>query len=216
MPHSVSDYRDALLALLPRGDAWPTDPESELGKLMHGIAEEFARLDQRAQDLLTESHPSQTFELFSEWENEYGLPDSCTVDPSFQQRLAALIQKYQMQGGQSREFFLSVAEALGYDISITEQSERVFGADFGTDYASSDLNWVLQINALLINYQERSFGAPFGDTYRAWGNSGLECAFNRLVHAHRYVVYSYLPFTPEEAAALQLTADKFHDYIHGA
>lgn len=188
---SVDDYRDALIALLPQGDAWPTDPGSDLGLLLTGLAEEFARIDARAEDLLNESHPSQTFELFEEWEAMYGLPDTCTADPSFQERRFDLVQRYQQLGGQSRAFFIAMAAALGYTITITEYQERTFGMDFGTDYSGSDWNWAWQINVAQTNYAERSMGDPFGEYYRQWGNERLECALNRLVHAHRHLIFSY-------------------------
>ncbi|WP_162224924.1 YmfQ family protein [Neptunomonas antarctica] len=187
----MSDYRDTLLALLPRGDAWSTDADSALGQLMSGVGEEFARIEQRANDLLTEAAPSQTFELLDEWQQMYGLPDTCSGEQVFQQRRIALVQKYQLMGGQSREFLLGIAAVLGYEIAITEYQHRGFGADFGTNYAGHDWNNVVQINALLINYQERSHGQPHGETYRTWGNAGLECVFNRLIHAHRHIIYNY-------------------------
>ena len=100
------NYQSALLALLPTGDAWPKEQDSELGKLMAGIAEEFARIDQRAVDLLKESHPSTADELFAEWEAQYGLPDGCTPpDQTDEDRAYALIQSFQMQGGQNKAFF---------------------------------------------------------------------------------------------------------------
>ena len=187
----LTDYRDALIALLPQGDAWPTDADSELGLLLTGLAEEFARIDRRAGDLLNESHPSQTFELFDEWEAEYALPDTCTSDPSFQERRFDLVQRYRQLGGQSRPFFIEMAAALGYTITITEYQERTFGMDHGTDYGGTDWNWVWQVNAAQTNYAERSMGDPFGEYYREWGNERLECALNRLLHAHRYLIFSY-------------------------
>lgn len=214
MGRSVDDYRDALLALLPRGDAWSRDPDGELGKLMHGIAEEFARIDARAEDVLTESHPSTAFEMFEEWEAQYHLPDSCTVDPQFQQRVAALIQKYKMTGGQSRQFFEELAATLGYDVVISEYKERKFGGKHGERYGGTDWNFTWQVNALQANYQERSFGQPFGSTYRTWGSSGLECAFNRLVHSHRHIIYSYVPVTPEQVDRLVVAGTTMHNFIH--
>jgi uncharacterized protein YmfQ (DUF2313 family) len=188
----VTDYRDALLALMPQGDAWPTDPDSELGKLLTGLAEEFARIDARAEELLNESHPSQTFELFEEWEQMYGLPDTCAgTDPSFQERRFDLVQRYRQLGGQSRQFFIEMAAALGYEITITEYQERSFGMDHGTDFGGTDWNFAWQINATQANYAERSMGDPFGEYYREWGNQRLECALSRLRHAHRKLIFSY-------------------------
>ncbi len=185
------DYRDQLLALLPVGDAWPKEPDSALAKLMHGFAEELFRIDQRATDLLNESHPSQTFELFETWQKQYGLPDDCSADTSYQEQHDLLIQKYQQYGGQSREFFIDIAKILGYDITITEYKERRHGDLFGEFFGNEEQNFIWQVNAQLINYQARNHGQAFGEHYRVWGNSRLECVLNKLVHSHRIIQYSY-------------------------
>ena len=188
---TADQYKDQLLALLPQGDAWPKEADSELSKLMHGLGEELARIDTRAIGLLNESHPSQAFELFSQWQQQYGLPDNCSADLSFQEQRAALLQKYRQHGGQSREFFIEIAKTLGYEITITEYQMRTFGGVFGDLFGHLDWNFVWQVNASTHNYQERVHGQSFGDTYRAWGNQRLECVLNKLVHAHRTIIFSY-------------------------
>ena len=45
MARTDIDYQTELLQLFPPGKAWPRDPASNHGKLMLGLAEEFARLD---------------------------------------------------------------------------------------------------------------------------------------------------------------------------
>ena len=189
---TAEEYRDALLSLLPRGDAWPTDLDSNMAKLMFGIAEEFARIDARAMSVIRESHPSTAFELFKEWEQMYALPHSCSGnDPSFQERRQALIQAYRANGGQSRQFFITLAALLGFTITITEYQERTFGNDLGGPFGGEEWNYVWQVNTSLNNYAERSFGEPYGEYYRTWGNQRLECLFNRLVHSHRHIIFSY-------------------------
>ena len=185
------EYRDQLLALLPVGEAWPKESDSELSKLMHGLAEELARIDERSIDLVNESHPSQTFELFNTWQEQYGLPDDCSINASHQEQRALLIQKYQQYGGQSREFFIEIAKTLGYEITITEYQERTHGNLFGELFGNEDWNFMWQVNAKTLSYRERLYGQPFGDHYRTWGNQRLECVLKKLVHAHRQIIFSY-------------------------
>lgn len=192
MASSIASYQNALLALLPRGVAWSKDADSELGKLMAGIAEEFARIDERAQDLLNESLPSQASETFDEWESEYGSPGPCGgIDPTFQERLTALLQTYKMQGGQSRAFFRDVAKTMGYDITITEYGQRLYGDHYGDLYGGEDWVYVWQVNAATINFKEMHYGDQWGSLYRSWSNARLECVFNRLKHAHMHIIFSY-------------------------
>ena len=188
---TTEQYRDQLLALLPVGDAWSKEPDSGLAKLMQGAAEEFARIDKRAIDLLNESHPTKAFELFDEWLLEYGLPDNCVTDSSTQELHTALIQKYRQTGGQSREFLTYIAKTLGYEITITEYKERTHGSYFGELFGNEEWNFVWQIKAQSLNYQRRDYGQAFGDLYQSWGNQRLECVLNKLVHAHRKLIFSY-------------------------
>lgn len=192
MASGVTSYQNALLALLPRGVAWSKDTDSELGKLMAGIAEEFARIDERAQALLDESLPSRASETFEEWESEYGLPDPCSgIDPTFQERLTALLQTYKMQGGQSRAFFIEVAALMGYDITVSEYGQRLYGDYYGDLYGGEDWVYVWQVNAAQVNFNEMRYGNKWGSLYRTWSNARLECVFNRLKHAHMKIIFSY-------------------------
>lgn len=192
MASSIEHYQHALLALLPKGVAWTKDPDSQLGKLMAGIAEEFTRIDQRAVEILNESLPSQAIETFEEWEAEYGLPDPCSgIDPTFQERLIALIQTYKMRGGQSRDFFIEVAATMGYAITITEYEQRHYTYHYGSLYGGQDWAFTWQVNAASVNAKTRRYGQPHGERYRSWSNQRLECVFNRLKHAHIHIIFSY-------------------------
>ena len=46
------DYVEALLALLPQGEAWPRFPESTLVRTLTGLCEYWGFVDGRAADLL--------------------------------------------------------------------------------------------------------------------------------------------------------------------
>ena len=126
-----NDYTQSFLALLPQGYAWPRAPESILYKLCRGICGYWEYVDSRAADLLErESDPRQTVELLPDWERAFGLPDPCYTAPqTIDERQLALIMRMTMQGGQSREFFISVAAQIGYTITITEYRTFVVGLD---------------------------------------------------------------------------------------
>lgn len=190
--NSAEHYQEALLSLLPKGDAWPTDPDSDLAKLMRGIGEEFARIEARAQDVIKESHPSQTTEMFEEWEAMYGLPNACMgSESSLQEARATLIQKYQQYGGQSREFFIAMAAALGFTITITEFSDFWCGDEVGGAIGDEDWRFVWQINSDQLNERFMECGDSVGDPLRTWGNHLLECVLGHLVHSHRKLIFSY-------------------------
>lgn len=125
------DYKQAFLALLPQGQAWPRHPESLLYKVVAGLCEYWGYVDSRAADLLEiESDPRKTIELLPDWERNWGLPDPCYEAPqTIGQRQLALVMRMTMLGAQSREFFIAIAAQIGYTITITEYRVFVVGID---------------------------------------------------------------------------------------
>jgi uncharacterized protein YmfQ (DUF2313 family) len=125
------DYAQALISLLPRGQAWPRDPGTTLVRAITGLAEYWGFVDGRAADLLErESDPRTTFELLPDWERNWGLPDPCYAEPlTIGDRQAALVQRITIEGGQSRAFFISAAAYIGYKISISEYRPFIVGID---------------------------------------------------------------------------------------
>ena len=128
---SGDDYGTAFLTLLPQGQAWPKHPGTTLDLACRGLAEYWGFVDSRAADLLErESDPRYTIELLPDWERNWGLPDPCYTAPqTIGERQLALVMRMTMLGAQSREFFIAVAEMLGYSISITEYRVWVVGLD---------------------------------------------------------------------------------------
>jgi uncharacterized protein YmfQ (DUF2313 family) len=124
-----AEYAHALAALLPRGIAWPRDPQSVLMRVIRGLAEIFGFVDGRVDDLLRrESDPRATIELLPEWERAFGLPDPCVAEPlTIEARHTALLNRMTTEGGQSRAFFIGVAAKLGYTIAIREHAPFMCG-----------------------------------------------------------------------------------------
>lgn len=75
-------YARQLDALLPRGRAWSRDPDLLMRSLTLGLADEFARVDARADKLISEILPNTTLEMLQDWERVAGLPDTCAAGRS--------------------------------------------------------------------------------------------------------------------------------------
>jgi uncharacterized protein YmfQ (DUF2313 family) len=112
---TADDYRKQLEKLLPQGLAYKRDPGSIIVKLLEGMAEELARVDARASDLILEADPRTASELFQDWLRVVGIPDACSIYAagSEDERLQ-LLEKLTSEAGQGPEVFRNVAEALGY------------------------------------------------------------------------------------------------------
>lgn len=183
------------MALLPEGEAWPRDPASYWGLLFKGFYPEMKRELALREQLLDEMSVSSAQLFFSDYETEYGLPDTCSGDDqTVSQRRQSLILKEAEEGRQDRQYFIDVAARLGFEITITEYSENNPGPQ--TDYQGlpirgADWNFVWQINAPQTTVQPRQYGSAYGEAYTILGNNVLECVLRSLVHAHRILFFSY-------------------------
>lgn len=116
---SAADYLSALQALLPRGRAWPRQPDAILTALLSGFARSFNRSNASANDLLVQSFPATADEMLPDWEATLGLPAAYGVAPStLGGRQAAVVAALTDTGGQSAAYFVALAATLGFSISI--------------------------------------------------------------------------------------------------
>jgi uncharacterized protein YmfQ (DUF2313 family) len=212
---SADDYAQALISLLPQGPAWPRDPFSILVQAIVGLAQYWGFVDGRAADLLeTESDPRLTLELLPDWERNWGLPDPCLIDPptDLTSRRLALVAKMTLLGAQSRAFFYSIAEALGYNITITERAPYMCGVSRVGDTRGSDplapeeyrwrlgppemrYVWTVHVNAKKLVYFHCNSSRTGTDRLLHIGlASDIECFFDRYKPAHTEIVYDYSPY----------------------
>jgi uncharacterized protein YmfQ (DUF2313 family) len=191
---TVAEYSVALLALLPRGRIWPRDPDATLAAVARGLAPSAQRLDARAVDLLADAFPGTAYELLPEWEASLGLPDPCSgLAPTLQQRRAQVVSRLAASGGQSVPYFVSVAAALGYEITVEEFAParagtlRAGGAVYGEAWAHA---WRVHAPGVTVTYFSAG-GSAAGEPLAAWGNASLECVLTRLRPAHTVVQFAY-------------------------
>jgi uncharacterized protein YmfQ (DUF2313 family) len=209
MAHTPGQYKDLLLNLLPPGAAFPREPGTNLERVLLGCAEEFSRLESRADTLAIDVNPLDTSELLSDWERAAGLPDKCagTLETTIQGRRNALAAKLASVGGQSKAYFIEVARQLGYEITITEF--RPFRAGIsraGDPLTNGDWIYTWQVNAretTIIDFRAGLSAA--GEPLRAWGNDSLECKINQLKPAHTFALFGYGAIEAEE---IYLAADR--------
>lgn len=195
------DYAEAFSRLLPTGEAWSRDPASTLMQLVRGQAEIWgAVVDPRAADLLEiETDPRFTLELLADWERAYGLPDPCVpVVQTLPERRQRLAQKIAGQGGQSRAFFIGIAAALGYPITIKEYRAAQFGlSSFGGLRGRLNppgFRFVWTVTVTGSRLARARFGlASFGrDPLLAIRKAeDLECILGRIKPAHTLLFFAY-------------------------
>jgi uncharacterized protein YmfQ (DUF2313 family) len=192
----VNDYARQLLHNLPRGAAWPRDDASIWAQLAIALAQELYRLDIRGQQLLDELDPRTTTELLPEWERMLGLPLRCLVgvDQTIEERRSAVVRQLTAQGGQSRAYFIALAAALGYTVTITEFRPYTVGSPVNQPLYDSLWRFAWRVNVPVA--VEKSYwrvtsrvSEPLAD----WGIPSLECFLRRVSPAHTILLFAYQP-----------------------
>lgn len=195
MSLTADDYLGELLGLLPPGPAWPTEEDTELRRFLAGWAEEFARLDARADDLIEEADPRTSIELLGEWESETGLPDGCVgpLDgPTARQN--AVVGRLTALGGQSIAYFIALALTLGYVVTITESTVHTCMSDCTVPIQDGRWRFLWTVNsAATIAIHDFTCIDDCMTPLRTGGNALLECTFQRLKPAHTIVQFNYAP-----------------------
>ncbi|CAN5506596.1 DUF2313 domain-containing protein [soil metagenome] len=196
MGYSAPAYLAQLQALQPRGPAWPHEPDSTLTLFWSAIAEEFARLDTRADELLEEIDPRTAYELLADWERVLGLPDPCTsAATAIAARQLACWRKLAYQAGQTPAFYIALAASIGFMIEIHEFDPDVDDFDGSLAALITDERWryVWRVHVLGAgDFTYFRFGDPFGGRFRE-GDAALdlECILTAAKPAHTHVIFSY-------------------------
>jgi uncharacterized protein YmfQ (DUF2313 family) len=213
---SGDDYGQAMLELLPHGQAWPRRWESTLVQATNGFAQYWGTVDGRAADLLeTESDPRAALELLPDWCRNWQVPDPCLKETlSTIDLRRALVGKMTLMGGQSRNFFLGVAADLGYVIWISEYAPYMCGVSRVGDtrgiFNPADqyqyrwqlgpeemrFFWTVHVSGMRFTYFHCNASQTGIDRLLLIGlATNLECILNKYKPAHTKIIFDYSPFT---------------------
>jgi len=183
MALTASDYAQQLAALLPRGVAYQYESGSIFGSVLKALSGVLSRVDCRADDLLKESDPRLADELLLDWERVAGLPDKCLTNlDTVAQRRLNVASKLTTAGGQSRQYYIDYAAALGWAIEINEfpmlrAGFLAGGRAYGEKYAHA---WEVQGAASGVfeaaSFTDDTLGSKAGTELRTFpDNWGIHC-----------------------------------------
>jgi len=187
----MNGHAELLTLLLPK----PYETTDKV--LAASLAAEGAALDQAhasAQVVAEGISPAGADGLFlADWERVYALPDTCAGGYAQTQaeRIAAVLSKMRQRGGLSRSYYISLAKALGYEITIEEHSVFVCGSTCGQALNNEPWRYVWTVRAPATTVRPFTARSACGDPLASWGNTLLECVINRLKPAHTYVIFAY-------------------------
>jgi uncharacterized protein YmfQ (DUF2313 family) len=190
--YTAADYLAELQDLMPIGPVWPRDPDAVMTQVLGALTPTYARHGDRSVNLLSDAFPVAPVELLPEWEETLGLPDPCAgIAPSLEARQASVAARFIAAGGQSINYFVAVAAALGYAITITQFAPSRFGRMFGGVFGGSAWAHAWQVNAPTFTVHPLRFGGAFGDLFTTWDNTVLQCELLRLAPAHTTLFFNY-------------------------
>jgi uncharacterized protein YmfQ (DUF2313 family) len=212
---SAAAYREQLQALLPPGPAWSRDGESTLGKLLFGMADGLARVDDRSAALIEEADPLTTLEMLPDWERAVGLPDPCVpISDIPRERRIAVARKLAGLGGQSRAYFIELAALVGLEVEIVEF--QPFTCDSRVDAEMGGDEWRFAFlvrmlppsesigDAFQLRFVDFTTESGVDERLRTFGSQSLECLIARARPAHSYALFAY-PDDPEPALWFDFT-----------
>jgi uncharacterized protein YmfQ (DUF2313 family) len=179
-------YARLLKQLLPSGRLWNLEPDSNLSRLFLGIAQEFARIDVRADDLMGELDPRTAVELLPNWEVVLGLPeDGQTLGSTIAERQAAVARKFLAQGGSTPAYFIQLAALAGYVATITETGMPLHTWRMNVDLSRSPSG------TQAVSAAFRTGASRTGERLRSWSVAELEAIINKAKPAHTVVLFAY-------------------------
>lgn len=193
--HSVEDYASALQALMPPGRAWPRSATSVQAAVRRALARSYQRSDADAQRLLVGAFPATATTMLFEWESTLGLPDDCAISEigGIRDRQRTVVSKLISTGGLNRAYYIDVAAALGYTITITQFRQAMAGMSVCGDALNGEewpYTWRINAPQTTIKYAQAG-GSYCGDPLASWGNKQLECTFNKLAPSHLNIIFNY-------------------------
>lgn len=195
--NSPEKYIALIKQLFPKGRLWTFPEGSTIVKLITGIAQEFTRVADRADDLIREADPRQTTEMLSDWEEAYGLPGDCgPLATTIADRRTQLVNKITNIPSQNKQVFVDIAVSLGYAITLSDVTEySVFRVgDRVNEALNSDAGWPHTFSVHAPEFTERIFRVgdnAMGDRLREFGDELLECLITDAKPAHSLVFFEY-------------------------
>ncbi len=175
---TARNYREQMQALLPSGPAWPRHDDATLTKALDALAEEFARIGVRAEELPIEILPNTTTELITDWERVMALPDECVgqLEETLAKRRSAVVAKLTGGGSAAIDYYIALALQLGYVITITEPATHT---------------WLITAPATTTTYFNVG-NSVVGERLISYNHDFFECYFLAIKPAHTSLSFAYV------------------------
>lgn len=194
---NVRAWLASLQALLPPGAGLTREPGAVLTQALEAVAAQLARAEDRAIDLRNQSSdPLIATDMLPDWERLLGLPDDCMAGQALsvvdRQRIAG--QRLVEVGGQSRAYFLDMAQRLGEPGCTITEFRPANCNDHCNDalYSEADrYSWRVNVPHAANNARLANCNDNCNDALQMYTPSLIECPINERKPAHTNVLFAY-------------------------
>lgn len=118
---TTTQQTDVLAGYLPNDDlhAKKNKEGSNIRKILIGLASQWLRFRDTANEIYDEYDPENTTDLIEEWEEFVGIPDEClSNDGTLEQRRLNILLKLAGINATTAKQFETIAEVLGYTVTV--------------------------------------------------------------------------------------------------
>lgn len=215
--YSIDDYTRSLIALLPTGLAWSRDKKGSQHATLRALGRSFSRSDSDSQAILSGGFPSTALMMLFEWESALGLPDDCVIGEigGISERQRSVVSKLISTGGLNRNYYITIAAALGYDITIMQFRPAMCGMSVCGDAINGDewpFTWQINVPGSTVRYAY-SGGTYCGDPLASWGDKQLECSINKIAPSHINIIFTYGLEAEMNTPSYQSEFDRLMNYV---
>lgn len=195
MAVNQSDWLTALQALLPPGRAFNREPGSVLTRVLGAMAAMLLAAQLKFEDLIDQRDPRLATSLLPDWERALGLPDVCTpAGQTILDRQRAAYQRYTEQGGQSRAYFIDLANKLGEPgVTISEFVPMTCNStcNDALNSPADKFVFLMSLPRAALNVRPMTCNSNCDAALQEYTPSVIECAIQQRKPAHTNVIFGY-------------------------
>lgn len=184
--HTQKQHANSLASYLPNDRLFSgkLNDESELRKLLTGLAEELQRAERYTSDFFEQRDIEKTTDLIEEWESAVGIPDGCfTNDGTIEERRNHVLIKL-AQSIQTTKDFERIGELLGFQylsvIPLLSSDNPPIPIEL------PKARFIVLVTGVGVAPKNPPYTVPF---IPSKGDSLIQCLFERIKPANVRFIY---------------------------
>jgi len=135
--------------------------------------------------------PETTVQLLPEWEEYLELPECDAAVQTFEQRRAAVVEKYHRKGGLQTWMIEQIAAALGFTVKVSEQWPHHVLRSVTYPIYPASTRFILRVDVYDLPEERLTVLDNVLTPLRGNAPLVLECVLNRLKLAGFYYDFNY-------------------------